>query len=149
MKGRIAQGLDLIANYALTDSKITKVANGVTSMKVGDIVPGYAKHTANIWLTYRLQDGALKGLGFSGGMSFLDGRNTYWDLSPDPTKVLPTYTKLDAGISYEKDMLRLNLNVFNVLNQYLYNGSYYQWLTAYNWQTEAPRNVRLSIAYRF
>ncbi|MFZ6023217.1 MAG: TonB-dependent siderophore receptor [Bacteroidota bacterium] len=149
LKGRIAQGLDLIANYALTDSKITKVANGVTSMKVGDVVPGYAKHTANIWLTYCLQDGVLKGLGFSGGLSLLDGRNTYWDISPDPTKVLPTYTKLNAGISYEKDMLRLNLNVFNVLNQYLYNGSYYQWLSAYNWQTEAPRNVRFSIAYRF
>ena len=149
LKGRIAPGLDLVANYALTDSKITKVANGVTSMKVGDVVPGYAKHTANIWLTYRLQDGALKGLGFSGGFTLLEGRNTYWDISPDPTKVLPTYTKFDAGISYEKDMLRFNLNVFNVLNKYLYNGSYYQWLTAYNWQTEAPRNLRFSIAYRF
>lgn len=149
LKGRIANGLDLVANYALTDSKITKVANGVTSMKVGDVVPGYAKHTANLWFTYRLQDGVLKGLGFSTGCSFLDGRNTYWNLSPDPSQVLPAYSKLDAGVSYEKDMLRLNLNVFNVLNQYLYNGSYYQWLSAYYWQTEAPRNIRLSIAYRF
>jgi iron complex outermembrane receptor protein len=149
LRGRVAKGLDLIANYALTDSRITKVANGITAMKVGDVVPGYAKHTANIWLTYRIQEGALKGLGFSGGCTFLDGRNTYWDLSPDPTQVLPTYYKVDAGISYEKDMLRFNLNMFNVLNNYLYSGSYYQWLSAYYWQTEAPRNLRLSIAYRF
>lgn len=149
LKGRIAQGLDLIANYALTDSKITSVANGVTSMKVGDVVPGYATHTANLWLTYRLTEGTIKGLGFSGGIMFLDGRNTYWTPSPDPSRVLPAYYKFDMGVSYEKDKLKLNLNVFNVFNKYLYSGSYYEWLKAYYWQTDPPRNLRLSIAYRF
>ncbi|NCI46533.1 TonB-dependent receptor [Sediminibacterium soli] len=149
LKGRLAKGLDLVANYALTDSKITRVANGVTSMKVGDVVPGYARHTANVWLTYRLQEGVLKGLGFSSGLMFLDGRKTYWDISPDPNQVLPAYTKLDAGISYEKDNLVFNFNVFNVLNKYLYNGSYYSWLKAYNWQTDPPRNLRFSVNYRF
>lgn len=149
LRGRLAKGLDLVTNYAYTDSRITKVANGVTSLKVGDVVPGYAKHTANLWLTYRLQEGTLKGFGVSTGMMFLDGRNTFWDPSPDPTQVLPAYYKLDAGISYEKDNLLLNFNVFNVLNKYLYSGSYYSWLSAYYWQTDPPRNLRFSINYRF
>lgn len=149
LKGRLAKGLELVANYALTDSKITKVAAGVTSMKVGDVVPGYAKHTANAWITYRLQEGALKGLGFSSGLMFLDGRKTYWEVSPDPAQTLPAYYKVDAGISYEKDNMTLNFNVFNLLNKYLYSGSYYAWLNAYYWQTDPPRNLRLSLNYRF
>lgn len=149
LKGHIAKGLDLVANYAYTDSKVTKVAAGVTSIKVGDVVPGYATHTANAWITYRLQDGALKGLGFSAGYMFLDGRNTFWDVSPDPAKVLPAYHKVDAGLSYEKDKMTISLNVFNVMNKYLYSGSYYAWLSAYNWQTDPPRNLRLGVNFRF
>ena len=62
---------------------------------------------------------------------------------------LPDYFKLDAGLFWEKDNLRITANVFNVLDKYLYSGSYYAWLNAYYWQTDAPRNVRLSISYNF
>ncbi len=155
VKGRIIDGLNIIANYALTDSKLTKVADnirysdGTTLMKVGDPVPAYAKHVANAWLTYRLQSGVLKGLGIQGGMSFMSGRHTFWDLSPDPAVKLPNYTKFDAGVSYEKDAILLSVNVFNIANKYLYSGSYYQWLKAYYWQADPPRNFRFSINYRF
>jgi iron complex outermembrane receptor protein len=149
LRGKITNELSLIANYALTESLVTEVADGVTSMKEGDIVPGYAKHVANAWLHYKLHRGKLKGLGFSGGFTFLAGRETYWDVSPDPDQVLPDYFKLDGGVFWERDKINVTLNVFNILDKYLYSGSYYQWLNAYNWQTDPPRNARLSIAYRF
>jgi iron complex outermembrane receptor protein len=149
LRGKITNELSLIANYALTESKVAKVADGVTDMKEGDIVPGYAKHIANAWLNYKMQSGKLKGLGVSAGFSFLAGRETWWDPSPDPSQVLPDYFKLDGGLSWERDKINVTLNVFNILNKYLYSGSYYQWLNAYNWQTDPPRNARLSIAYRF
>ena len=141
--------LSLTANYAFTEAKILEVAEGVTVFKVGDIVPGYSKHTANAWLTYKIQDGTFKGLGASIGCTYLGGRATYWDPSPDPSKGLPDYFKLDAGLSWENNKMRIAVNMFNVLNDYLYSGSYYSWLSAYNWQTDAPRNFRVSIAYRF
>jgi iron complex outermembrane receptor protein len=149
LRGKITNELSMIANYALTESIVTEVADGVTGMKEGDIIPGYAKHVANAWLNYKLQRGKLRGLGLSGGFTFLAGRETYWDPSPDPDQVLPDYFKLDAGIFWERDKINVTLNVFNLLNKYLYSGSYYQWLNAYNWQTDPPRNARLSIAYRF
>jgi iron complex outermembrane receptor protein len=149
LRGRIAKGFNLIANYAYTDSRITKAAAGLTDIQVGDIVPGYAKHTANGWLTYTFQRSALKGAGISGGVTYLSGRMTYWDISPDPKNVLPNYLKVDGGIFWEKENFRVTANLFNILNDYLYTGSYYKWLNAYYWQTEPGRNFRLSVNYKF
>ncbi len=149
IKGRIARGLNLVANYAFTDAKVLSVADGVTSVKAGDLVPGFAKHTANAWLVYRIQSGALKGLGISAGATFLGDRATYWEQSPDPGIKLPDYFKLDAGLSWENDRIHITANVFNVLNQYLYSGSYYSWLKAYYWQADPPRNLRLTVGYNF
>jgi iron complex outermembrane recepter protein len=148
LRGKITDGLTIIANYAFTESKVTRVAPGV-EMSVGDIVPGYAKHTANLWLTYTLQSTAFKGFGASIGGTFLDGRETYWEQSPDRKQIMPAYYKLDGGLSWEKDNIRIAANMFNILNEYLFSGSYYSYLNAYNWQTEAPRNVRVSVSYRF
>lgn len=148
LRGTITRGLTLVANYALTESKITKVSNGASG-KVGDIVPSYAKHTANAWLTYKLQDGPLKGTGISAGFTYLGDRYTYWELPANGGGQLPDYFKLDAGLFWEKDNVRITGNVFNVLDKYLYSGSYYSWLNAYYWQSEAPRSLRLSVAYKF
>ncbi len=149
LRGTIARGLTLTANYAFTEAKVTKVSKGVTVVNEGDIVPGYAKHTANAWLSYKFQDGVLKGLGISAGGTVLADRETWWEPSPDPAQVLKDYVKVDAGLFWENNKIRVSANVFNVLNEYLYSGSWYSWLNSYNWQTEAPRNFRLGIAYRW
>jgi iron complex outermembrane receptor protein len=143
LRGKITNGLSLIANYALTDSKV------ISGEKKGDVVPGYAKHTANAWLSYRIHDGILEGLGVSAGLTWLAGRETYWDPAPDPSQKIPDYVKIDGGLSWEKDKIRIAVNVFNVFNKFIYSGSYYSWLNAYYWQTETPRSARLSIGYSF
>lgn len=149
LKGTILPGLNTVLNYAYTDSRVTDVTPGVEIIEEGDIIPGYAKHVFNTWLGYSIQEGVLEGLGFSAGLTVMGGRETYWDPSPDPEQVLPTYTKVDAGVFYGKGNFKVNLNVFNLLDEYLYSGSYYAWLNAYNWQTDPPRNARLSVSYKF
>ncbi len=157
LRGEIISGLKLIANYAYTDGKVTKVAPGVTSVAVGEVVPGFAKHTANTWLSYTLQNGALKGAGISAGFSHLAGRAMGTFSGTNEERNLPDYFKLDGGLFWENKSLRINANVFNVLDKYLYTGAYYTgyWnapnydLGVYSWQAEAPRNYRLSIAYKF
>lgn len=147
LKGEILPGLRLIANYAYTDGKVTKVSPGVQGFAVGDIVPGFAKHVANSWLSYEIQNGALKGAGASAGFTYQAGRATdTWSVG---LQKLPNYFKLDGGIYYGRDKIRVTANVFNILDRYLYSGSYYSWLNTYYWQAEAPRNYRLSIAYKF
>lgn len=147
VRGEIINGLTLTANYALTDSKITKADTSAASQAtVGNKVPGYAKHTANTWLNYKINNGALKGLGFSAGFTFLGDRST-WNWSSTKQGALPDYTKFDGGIFWEKDKIRVALNVYNLANTYLYSGSTYG--DYYYWQAEPGRNWRLGINYRF
>ncbi len=147
LRGKITDGLTLIANYAYTDSKVTEVTSGVTGINVGDVIPGFAKHVSNAWLTYTLQEGTLKGSGISAGFTYLADRATdTWSVG---LQKLPNYFKLDGGLFYERPKFKITGNAFNILNKYLFSGSYYQWLNAYYYQAEAPRNYRISVAYKF
>ncbi|WP_125723012.1 TonB-dependent receptor [Flavobacterium ustbae] len=150
LRGKIFDGLNLIANYAFTESIVSEVDPTVslaTGIKVGDVVPGYAKHTANAWLNYTVPAGKLKGFGASIGGTFLDGRQT--DTWGEGLEKLPTYFKLDGGLSYEIGKVKVTANVFNILDKYLYSGSYYEWLQAYYWQSEPGRNFRVGVTYKF
>lgn len=157
VRGTLTKGLNLVANYAYTDSRVTEVADGVTVAEEGSIVPGFSKHTVNTWLNYQLQNGLFKGVGLSAGFTYLGDRATYWEASPDPDKEMEDYLKVDAGLFWEKEKIKITVNVFNVLNEYLYSGSYESWFSTadgqpapmYSYQAEAPRNARLSIAYKF
>ena len=66
----------------------------------------------------------------------------------EPSRMaLPNYFRLDGGLFWEKNKIRLTANVFNILDEYLYTGADYG--TYYYWQAEAPRDIRFSIAYKF
>ncbi|PKK35634.1 TonB-dependent siderophore receptor [Siphonobacter sp. SORGH_AS_0500] len=143
LRGEIAPGLSLIANYALTDSKVTKETSDA---KVGDKIPGYAKHNANAWVTYKIQKGVLKGTGFSAGFNY-QGNRTTWNWSATSYGELPNYFKLDGGIYWENDRFNVTANVFNVLDTYLYTGAAYG--TYYYWQAEPGRNSRIGVTYKF
>lgn len=143
VRGQITKGLNVILNYAYTDSKISKDSD---PKKVGNPVPGFAKHVANGWLTYDFQNGFLEGFGLSGGFAYQADRST-WGWASENQMSLPDYFRLDGGIFWKKDKLKVILNVNNLLDTYLYSGAPYG--SFYYWQAEAPRNFRLSVAYRF
>jgi iron complex outermembrane receptor protein len=145
VRGEIIRGLNLVANYAYTDSKISKESS---AGKVGDVVPGYAKHTANAWLSYHVPSGVVKGLGVNAGFTYLADRTT-WSWGVAGQQQLPNYFKLDGGLTYETGNISINFNVFNLLNKYLYSGSYYGYGGYYYWQAEAGRNSRIGVSYRF
>jgi iron complex outermembrane receptor protein len=148
MKGEIIKGLNLIVNYAYTDAKVTEVAGGVPGIAVGDRIPGFAKHNINTWLNYKLMSGALKGFGASAGFSYQIDRDT-WSWGTAGQAKLPDYFRLDGGLFWEGGKMRVTANVFNILGTYLYSGAYYGYSGFYYWQTEAPTNYRLSVAYKF
>ena len=157
LRGELAKGLNLIANYAYTDGKVTKVADGVSGVFVGQVVPGFSKHTTNAWITYSLQNGPLKGAGISGGFTYLADRAVGTYSGENANENLPDYFKLDGGLFWSNKKIKVTANVFNILDKYLYSGAYYTnyWNAptynqpAYSWQAEAPRNYRVSVAYKF
>jgi len=151
LQGQLLPGLNVVANYAYTDSKVTEVTAGVPDISVGDRIPGYAKHNMNAWLNYKILKGALKGIGVSGGFSYQVDRDSWSWGGHDGIPSLPDYFRLDGGLFWEKDKIKLTGNVYNILNKYLYSGGFESWATPkyYSWQVEAPRNYRLSVAYKF
>ena len=143
IRGTLSKGLKAIVNYAYTDSRVTK---DIDKEKVGDPIPGFAKHLINGWLNYRLQGGDLKGLGISVGATYKSDRST-WTWASVNQMPLPDYFRMDAGLSYRFDHFKINLSVRNLLDAYLYEGAPYG--DYYYWQMEAPRNFRMGIAYHF
>jgi iron complex outermembrane receptor protein len=154
VRGELVKGLSMIANYAYTDAKVTKVNSGVPESAAieGQRIAGSNKHTMNGWLNYKIQGGALKGIGASGGFTYMLDRATQTYSTTNKEQNLPDYFRLDGGLFWEGDKMKVAANVFNLLDKYLYSGAYYTGYFAspvYSWQAEAPRNYRLSISYKF
>lgn len=143
VRGELVKGLNIILNYAYTDSRISK---DIDKSKVGTPLPGFARNVANGWLTYEIQQGALRGLGFSGGATFMDDRST-WDWGSGNQMQLPDYLNTNAGIFWQHKRLKVNLTVDNVLNKYLYSGAPYG--NFYYWQADPPRNFKIGFDYHF
>lgn len=148
VRGEILPGLTLVANYAYTDSKITKADSSEAAQKtVDNNVPGYSKHTANAWVNYKIQDGALKGFGISGGFTYMGERSTWTWTGASGLIALPDYFRLDGSIFYEKNRIRITASLLNIADEYLYSGAAYA--TYYYWQAEPGRNWRVGVTYRF
>ena len=146
LKGEIVKGFNAIFNYAFTENKVIE-SNDPVNYPDGMKVPGYAKHTANGWLNYTFSGNVLEGFGLSFGGTYLADRSTWAWANTAAQRDMADYVKFDAGLSWEDTKFRVGLNVFNVFNRYLYSGSPYG--NYYYYQAEAPRNWRLSIAYKF
>ncbi|SDI71196.1 TonB-dependent siderophore receptor [Chryseobacterium jejuense] len=143
LKGEIVKGFNAIFNYAFTENKYTETT---AKAQKGDRVPGYAKHTANGWLNYTFSNNLLEGFGLSFGGTYMADRSS-WGWGSTNTQQMADYVKFDAGASWENSKFRVNFNVFNIFNRYLYSGAPYG--EYYYYQADAPRNFRLSIGYKF
>ncbi|MRS61852.1 TonB-dependent receptor [Larkinella terrae] len=146
VRGELLPALNLMLNYAYTDAKITK---DTRSESVGLPVPGFSKHVTNAWLSYRLRNTALQGLGVSLGYQWQLDRYGWFSEAVDKNPTLPNTFRLDGAISWQNNRVNIALNVNNILDAYLYSGAYYSWSKAYYYQAEAPRNFRLSMGYKF
>ncbi|RAJ94326.1 iron complex outermembrane receptor protein [Larkinella arboricola] len=146
LRGEIVPGLNLVMNYAYTNAKISK---DTREENVGMPVPGFSRHVTNAWLSYRLRQGGLQGLGVSLGYQWeLDRFGWFSDVtSKEPT--LPNVFRADGSVSWSNSRMSVALNVNNIFDVASYAGAYYAWSKAYYWQYDPPRNFRLSIGYRF
>jgi len=144
IRGEIFKNLDVVINYAFTEAKVTKDTDPTI---VGTQVAGTSRHIQNTWLNYKMDRGALNGLGLSVGYQYQVDRSP-WFVSDDQTSGLPDYFRLDGSLTYQKGKMTYNLIVNNILNRYLYSGGKYDPGYFY-WQAEPGTNLRVSVGYRF
>lgn len=156
--GEILPGLNLTANYAYTDSRITKASSTTASAAtIGNRTTNVPYNVTNFWLQYRVQKGILEGFGVSGGIQSQTGRT----MGTSKTTNFPDYFRADGGISYQKGRYAISMLVNNLLNhqRLMTAGSMTTPSAAlaaskgavpyYSYIVEARRNMRIGITYRF
>ncbi|WP_020533215.1 TonB-dependent siderophore receptor [Flexithrix dorotheae] len=144
LQGEITRGLNVVLNYANTDVKVTKDTD---PENVGKRVAGHAKHVTNGWFTYSFSSqSALKGFGASLGYQYQIDRST-WAWNAENETDLPDYFRLDGGLFWGNEKLRVQFNINNLLNEYLYSGANYG--TYLYWQSEPGINGRVRVTYNF
>jgi len=99
-------GFNIDAGYSHNDSK----ENGLRPETAGPA------NSANLWLSYTIAHGNAKGLGIGFGGNYASN-NVIINDSYYGVFTLPSYTLLNTGIFYNKERLRLALNVNNLTNK--------------------------------
>ncbi len=113
--GEILPGWNLIATYAYTDAEVTED----NTFEAGNPLPNVPEHSASLWTTYEIQQGSLAGLGFGAGVFFVGNRQGDLNNSFE----VPSYTRTDAAIYYNRDNLRVALNFKNLFDIRYFEGA--------------------------
>jgi iron complex outermembrane recepter protein len=108
ISGEILPGWNVIAGYAYTDAEITRDNTLIEGNQLNNV----PRHALNLWTTYEIQSGSLKGLGFGVGVFYYGDRQA--DLAN--TAVLPSYVRTDAAIYYKGGNYRAAINIKNLFD---------------------------------
>ncbi|WP_207425029.1 TonB-dependent receptor [Pedobacter sp. SYSU D00535] len=131
------KGLNIVAGYSYNDSKMTKAAAGVQGRR--PVTAGPA-HLVNAWISYSIQQRALKGLGFGFGGNYAS-ENLITNSAATGVFSIPAYTVLNATAFYNARLYRISLKVDNISNETYYKG----WTTV---EPQLPRSVLAGIAFK-
>jgi iron complex outermembrane receptor protein len=132
-------GMNVMGGYSHNNSKMTKTdSEDFIGRRPESAGP---RNMANLWVSYRLREGALQGVGIAVGGNYASEYATL-DRATTGTFMIPSYTLLNAALSYSADAFRIAFKVDNLTNEDYYNG----WSTI---NPQKPRNFTTSISFRF
>jgi iron complex outermembrane receptor protein len=109
-KAELLNGLNLIAAYSYTDTKVTK---SNIAAQAGTRFVGVPRNMASLWADYDFQAVGLEGVSLGGGVRYVSR------LPGDLVGGLPApaYTLFDAVASYTTGPWRLSVNVRNLTDK--------------------------------
>lgn len=109
-------GFNVVAGYTYNDAKNIKYSNPNAEGKQLDLTP---ETVANIWASYKVTRGNLKGLGLGFGANHMSKifsarnvLNTFW---------AKPYTTLDGTVFYQQKNYRIGVKLNNITNKEYYN----------------------------
>ncbi|MFB2120680.1 TonB-dependent siderophore receptor [Parapedobacter sp. 2B3] len=135
-------GLSLIAGYSYNETKVIEGNDDDFYSEPGRSPGGQGpQNLANLWATYRFQNGTLKNYGIGIGGNYASQYKVI-DNSQTGDFYLPAYTLLNASMFYNGDRVRVTFNVNNIADEEYYIG---YWSV----NPQKGRNVAASVAYKF
>ena len=144
LKGEVFTGMNLVINYAYTDSYISRDAD---ERLVGIASPFLVKHIQNSWLHYRLPFKKVSGFSVSAGYQFQAGRNGRYP--QDIQRPIANLFRAVAGIGWANSHLFIQGLVNNISNRFNYGSSWTRPAGLFAYTPFAPREFRLSIGFHF
>ncbi|MEX1200251.1 MAG: TonB-dependent siderophore receptor [Methylophaga sp.] len=119
LNGRITDGLNIIANYAYTDTEVLENAGDPDS--VGDRLGNVPLHTARLWLNYQFAPSSrLQHVGMGAGVRYESERMAQFD-----SIEIDDFTVFDAAVWYKKPIsggrtFTAQLNLKNLTDEEYY-----------------------------
>jgi iron complex outermembrane receptor protein len=110
--------VNIIAGFSYNDSKYTKGGSDVQGLRPNTAGSPYL---ANVYISYRLPQTALKGLGIGFGGNYASSNKIINSVSQG-TFELPSYTILNSNLFYDTSKYRVGLSVNNLANKEYYTG---------------------------
>lgn len=138
ISGSPMQGLNLMANFALTDARITRDTNVASLGKRPANTPSKG---AGVWVSYEMQDKEWRGWGGGMGAHYVGERQG----DSAATFFLPSYTSWDSSIWYRANKWRIALKLENMFDKTYYISSH----DSLGIYPGTPRNLLLSTTYQF
>lgn len=133
--GNPLPGFNFVSGYGYNENKFTKA----TTALEGKRAAGTPRHVGNIWLSYTLLKGRVKGLGIAGGAMYVS--DVFYNATN--TFTLPAYTVLDASLFYETPKYRLGIKANN------FTGEKYWVSDGFYARPQKTSNFLASVTVRF
>ncbi|GGY00862.1 TonB-dependent receptor [Vogesella alkaliphila] len=149
--GRLSEKWEVFAGATLMDPKIDQgwANNAPTDANKGAVPKYTPKKTANIWTTYKVTDKVTAGVGlyytgkrYAADSQSVNGQPVKFDANK--ARFAPSYVRADAMLSYEERKYNVRLNVNNLTNK-----KYYDALYGGHAAAAAPREVQLTVGYKY
>ncbi|SMB85465.1 TonB-dependent siderophore receptor [Hymenobacter roseosalivarius DSM 11622] len=131
------QGFNAVAGFTYNDSRLERATALDTGRRPATASSPYL---ANLWLSYRLPETALKGFGLGLGGNYASDNKI--QNTTASVFVLPAYTVLNAAVFYDQPKIRISAKVDNLTNERYWIG----------YTTMNPQKLRSfvgSVAYKF
>ncbi|MGB3296647.1 MAG: TonB-dependent siderophore receptor, partial [Phormidesmis sp.] len=135
--GEVLPGWNIIATYAYTDAKVTED----NEFEAGLRLLNSPRNSGSLFTTYQIQQGSLEGFGFGFGVYYVGDRNGDFRQPFD----LPSYTRTDALLFYDKDNFRTQINFENLFDARYFQGARDQFRV----QPGSPFGVSASVKWEF
>jgi TonB-dependent siderophore receptor len=125
-------GLNIVAGYAYNENEYSKASPALE----GKSLAASPKQVANIWASYRITQGQIKGLGFGVGGNYVS--DSWFEATN--TFAIPSYTLVNATIFYSQPRYTFALKGNNLLNEEYWNS---------NGTPQKPINLVANVTFRF
>jgi iron complex outermembrane receptor protein len=131
-------GFNVVAGFAYNNAKLTNDVAATEGRRPGTAGSPFL---GNLWLSYRLSDGPLKGLGLGAGGNYASDNMVVNDAN-NGQFTLPHYVVLNASAFYDQPHYRLSVKMDNITDKHY-------WIGYGSMNPQKLRSIIGQVAYKF